>query len=279
MDTAGRTSSPTPEEVVRHYESGYEARRHETGGGKLDAARTQELMRRFLPSPPAVVRDVGGGPGGHACWLAREGYEVHLVDLVPLHIELALRASEDQPNHPLASISLADARNLPWHDGTSDVVLMFGPLYHLTDRADRLVALTEARRVLRDGGMLLGVGISRFASVLDGLFRGFLDDPAFQPIVEQDLQSGQHRNPTQHPNYFMDTFFHHPDELRTEVEEAGFSLPRVFGVEGPGVWLQNFDDHWENEERRVRMLQIASWLEAEPSLLGLSAHLLAVAQK
>ena len=60
MDTVGRSNSPTPEEVGLHYASGYEARRHETGGGKLDAAWTQELMRRFLPSPPALVRDVGG---------------------------------------------------------------------------------------------------------------------------------------------------------------------------------------------------------------------------
>ena len=59
MDTVGRSNSPTPEEVGLHYASGYEARRHETGGGKLDAARTQELMRRFLPPPPALVRDVG----------------------------------------------------------------------------------------------------------------------------------------------------------------------------------------------------------------------------
>ena len=124
MDTVGRSNSPTPGEVGLHYASGYEARRHETGGGKLDAARTQELMRRFLPSPPALVRDVGGGPGGHSCWLAREGYEVHLVDLVPLHVELARRASEDQPNHPLASIAAADARTLPWNEGTSDAVLL-----------------------------------------------------------------------------------------------------------------------------------------------------------
>ena len=199
--------------------------------------------------------------------------------MVPLHIELAQQASEDQPNHPLASISVGDARNLPWDDGTSDVVLLFGPLYHLTDRAERLVALGEARRVLRDGGIFLGVGISRFASALDGLFRGFLDDPAFQPIVEGDLQRGQHKNPTENPNYFMETLFHHPDELKAEVAEAGFSLIGVFGVEGPGVWLQNFDDHWNNEGRRERMLQVARWLESEAALLGLSAHLMVVAKK
>ena len=279
MHAGGRVNSPTAQEIARHYASGYEAKRLQTGGGRLDAARTQELMRRFLPSPPAVVRDVGGGPGVHACWLAREGHEVHLVDLVALHVELAIQASEDQPDHPLASIEVADARTLPWDDGTSDAVLLFGPLYHLTDRADRLVALMEARRVLRGGGILLGVGISRFASVLDGLFRGFLDDPAFQSIVEGDLERGQHRNPTEHPMYFMDTFFHHPDELGTEVMEVGFSLLGIFGVEGPGVWLQNLDDHWNNEERRGRMLQIARWLESEPTLLGLSPHLLVVAKK
>jgi SAM-dependent methyltransferase len=50
-----------------------------------------------------------------------------------------------------------------------DVVLLFGPLYHLTQRVDRLTALQEARRVLRSGGLLLAAGISRFASALDGL--------------------------------------------------------------------------------------------------------------
>jgi hypothetical protein len=48
---------------------------------------------RFLPASPAVILDIGGGPGGHACWLARHGYEVHLLDLSPLHVEMATVAS------------------------------------------------------------------------------------------------------------------------------------------------------------------------------------------
>lgn len=223
--------------------------------------------------------DVGGGPGGHACWLAKKGREVHLIDIVPLHVRLAREASGRQPDAPLASTDVGDARSLSWNDGTVDAILLFGPLYHLTDKADRLKAIQEAHRALKSGGVLLAVGISRFASTFDGLLRGFLKDPRFAEIVNQDLRDGQHRNPTSKPKYFMDAFFHHPDELRREIGEAGFASIAVYGVEGPGWLLGDFDRWWDSEEYRNRLLGIARGLETEPSLLGVSAHLSAVAKK
>jgi SAM-dependent methyltransferase len=158
-------------------------------------------------------------------------------------------------------------------------VVLFGPLYHLTDRVDRLEALREAHRVLRPGGTLLAVAISRFASALDGLCRGFLKDPQFAKIVRRDVIDGQHINRTGRPEYFMDTFFHHPDELRAEVTEAGFVAARVYGVEGPGWLVSDFNTWWDNSEYRDRLLQLARALETEPSLSGVSAHLMAVATR
>jgi ubiquinone/menaquinone biosynthesis C-methylase UbiE len=123
-----------------------------------------------------VIFDVGGGPGVYACRLAKQGYEVHLVDALPLHVEMARQASQAQPDAPLASIVVGDAHSLKRPDTSVDVVLLFGPLYHLTERADRLTALREAYRILRPCGILLAMGISRFASVLDGIRQGLLDD-------------------------------------------------------------------------------------------------------
>ena len=278
MTDSRGTRSPTPEAVATHYGSGYEANRLAQGTSQLEHERCRELLGRFLPAALATVYDIGGGPGGYACWLAQKGYDVRLIDITPLHVELARQASSRQPQAPVATMEVGDARALSWGDKTADAVLLFGPLYHLTDRADRVQALREARRVLRAGGVLLAAAISRFASALDGLARGFLKDPNFDRIVFRDLTDGQHRNPTGRPEYFMDTFFHHPDELRAEFADAGFAMAKIYGVEGPGWLLSDFDAWWQDGPCRERLLHLARTLEMEPSVLGMSAHLMAVAR-
>jgi SAM-dependent methyltransferase len=265
--------------MLAHYDAGIELPRLAQGAGQLEFTRTCEIIRRHFPPPPAVVLDVGGGPGVYACWLARVGYEVYLVDPVPLHIEQAREASRRQPDHPLAGAAVGDARRLDRLGGSTDAVLLMGPLYHLTERDDRLAAWREARRILKPGGVVLAAAISRFASTLDGLRLGLFDDPAFAAIAEQDLRDGQHRNPTGDPRYFTTTYFHRPEELRVEAEETGLSHQTTLGVEGPGWLLQDFDRWWEDEVRRQRLLAVARALEAEPALLGVSAHLLTVARK
>jgi SAM-dependent methyltransferase len=279
MTDSFESSSSLPPEVLEHYASGYESQRLLHGASQIELVRTQELVMRYVPPPPAVIFDVGGGPGVYACWLARQGYEVHLVDAHPLHVELARQASQAQPNTPLAGIKVGDARHLKRADASVDVVLLFGPLYHLNERADRLMALQEVHRILRPGGLLFGAAISRFASVLDGLRQGFFDDPAFVQIIERGLTDGQHRNPTNHPAYFTTAFFHDPKELEAEIQESGFLYERTLPIEGP-LWL--FPDvaaNFHDQSRREPFLRLVRRLELEPSLLGASAHLLAIARK
>lgn len=267
------------DDIISHYASGYEAERLKSQSGQLERERTRELLLRFLPTTPAVVLDVGGGPGDHACWLAKRGYQVHLVDVVPLHVEMAAAASRRQPDAPLASVKIGDARSLPWDGATVDSLLLLGPLYHLTERTDRQLALREAHRVLKPGGRLFAVGVSRFASTLDGLRRGFLKDVDFAEIVKRDLSDGRHQNHTANPQYFMDTFFHHPDQLLDEAREAGFAESKVYGVEGASWLVPNFDEWWENPEHRERLLESARALETEPSMIGISAHLMVVSRR
>ncbi len=268
-----------PIEIEQHYESVLEEKRLASGPYQLEKARTELLLARYLPAPPAVVLDVGGGPGVYALWLSAQGYQVHLIDPVPLHVEQALEASSKCPDHPIASVSVGDARRLEHPDESIDAVLLFGPLYHLAGRQDRLAALREAHRVTRAGGLALAVAISRFASLLDGLFHGLLEDPEFARIVERDLLNGQHRNPTGHPRYFTTAFFHLPEEFKSEIEDAGWRLEKLLPVEGPAWLLKNFEEHWQDTNRRERLLKAVQSLEEQPSLLGASAHLMAVARK
>jgi ubiquinone/menaquinone biosynthesis C-methylase UbiE len=266
-------------DIAAHCAQGVERNRLITWG-RLEAERTRELMARFLPSPPAVVLDVGGAEGAYALPLARAGYRVDLIDPVSTHVQVARVASERQAMAPLASAEIGDARALPADDGTVDVVLMLGPLYHLIETHDRAKALAEAHRVLRAGGLLLVAGISRFASTLDGLRTGAITDPIFEAIVQDDLRTGVHRNPDiqGRPEWFTHAYFHSPDVLCEEVRRSGFSDADVFAVEGPCV-SATINTDLDDPAARAAVLRAIERVEREPSLLGASPHLLAVATK
>ena len=261
-------------EIHRYYAAGQEAARLEAPFSRWEKVRTLDILGRFLPRPPALILDVGGAAGAYAFQLADMGYEVDLFDAVPLHIEQARERGANGERVP-RKFQVADARAIPCEDGVAGAVLFFGPLYHLTEREDRLQAIREAHRALHNGGVLLAVAISRFASALDGILRGFLRDPRFVPIVEQDLKTGQHRNETGNPEYFTTAFFHHPDELKMEMTEGGFRNPRLCAIEGP-VWTVREPD---TSEQRERLMATARAIESEPALLGASAHIMGIATK
>ena len=267
-----------PSEVVAHYEQGDEIRRLSSSLGQLEEIRIRELITRHLPPTPAVAYDVGGGPGSYACWLARGGYEVHLVDPVPLHVEQAAAASQAQSDYPVAELCVGDARHLDRPDDSVDVVLMLGPLYHLTEQNERIAALQESYRILRKGGIIFAVAISRYASTLHGMIDGNMD-PEFIKIASRDLREGQHRNPNEHPRYFTTAFLHRPEEFKSEIETAGFNLEGLFGIQGPAWLLQNLEEQWDDPNYRERLLHIARSLESEPSVIGVSAHIMAIARK
>jgi SAM-dependent methyltransferase len=255
----------------RHYLPGLERDRllDDERNPRLELVRSLELLERFLPPPPADVLDVGGGPGAYASRLAADGHRVTLVDLLPVHVDEAGR-------HGTFDARVGDARSLSEPDASFDVVLLMGPLYHLTEPEDRLAALKEAARVLRPDGRLIAVAISRFASLFDGLTRERRED-AFWKVIEDDLRDGQHRTPDpDRTEWFTTAFFHHPDELRNEVGSAGFHIDAVLGIEGPG-WL--VEHRWDDPKAQERLLFAARAVEAEPTLAGVSSHILLAARK
>ena len=255
---------------MAYYQRGRERSRLKTSS-RLEFVRTTELLERLLPPPPARVLDVGGGAGAYAVPLAEAGYEVVLVDAVPLHVEQARQAG-------VPSALVGDARKLDFADDLLDAVLLLGPLYHLLERRMRVCALREAARVLRPSGVVVAAVISRFASTLDGLHAGFLADARSERIVETDLATGHHENPDRTPGWFTTAYFHHPVELAREFDEAGCGTIEVFAIEGPTSGMADLDAWLDDSDQLATLLRAIRRVQSEPSLLGCSGHLLIVAR-
>ncbi|MBV2354372.1 class I SAM-dependent methyltransferase [Streptomyces sp. J2-1] len=243
-----------------------------TADGVLEMVRTQELLRRWLPPVPARVLDVGGGPGAHARWLVGDGYGVHLVDPVPRHLEQAEQVG--------ATVELGDARLLTAADGSFDVVLLLGPLYHLVERADRDRALAEAARVLKPGGLLAAAGINRYASLFEHAAFAHLHRPAMRESVGAILATQVHDG----KKAFTSAYFHSGAELGAEVRAAGFEETRVFGVEGPAWSMlaaaeRGTGGDFRDTDLFRSALTAARLAEPHPELLAAGSHLLALARR
>ncbi|HTK16631.1 MAG TPA: class I SAM-dependent methyltransferase [Acidimicrobiia bacterium] len=265
------------DEIRTYYEDDYdESQRITKGLNELELVRTREIIERHIPRGPLRVLDVGGGTGVHAKWLAELGHQVELVDPMPRHVAAAQTLADS--GLPITA-GTGDARRLSQVDDRFDAVLLLGPLYHLTERADRVQAWREALRVVKPGGVVIGAAISRFASLFDGIAADFFVNPDFRVIVEQDIATGQHRNPDRVHNWFTTSYFHLPQELEGEAAEAGAGIVGLFGVEGLAGWLPHLAGRWDDPVARELILFSIRATESEPSLGALSQHLLLVTRK
>jgi SAM-dependent methyltransferase len=144
-DPALVASEYADESRLRRRAAGY------AGAGTREDARIP-LVDAVVAAAPRNVLEVGCGWGELAEWIAREtGAEVVAVDLSPRMVELTSARGIDA--------SVADVQDLPFADGTFDLVVAAWMLYHVPD-LDR--GLAEIARVLRAGGTLVAATNSRF---------------------------------------------------------------------------------------------------------------------
>jgi len=219
---AGPTVSP---DILSHYTTKWDEskRLHSTVKGRLERERLRYFLAKYLPTAPARVVDVGGGPGVHASWLRSKGYQVDLVDPVPRHVEEATEAG--------IPAVLGDARCLPWEDRTFDVALLAGPMYHLPDEDDRALALREAVRVIRPDGLVAIIAINRAANLIGSAIANTL--LRRREIVEEILDDGHSAGNERLAN----AHYHRITQLRRELNDAGLRPVTVHGLTGPGGWL------------------------------------------
>ncbi len=240
---------------------------------RTEFAVTQRALREYLPPPPARILDCGGGPGRYAVELARQGYQVVLFDLSAGNLALAQEKAAE------AGVALTFEQGTAldlgcFTDGEFDAVLLMGPLYHLLEEAERRLALAEARRVLKPGGLLFTAFITRYAAHRDCAAR--YPDLLLTQRDDYDRILADGRLPPRDDGHtaFV-AYFAHPSEAAPLCQGAGFEVVTVLGVEGmvsaPETEINKLDgpawDAWTEVNWQVA---------ADPCIHGGVEHLLAL---
>lgn len=275
--------------VLAGYNAGIEKNRLRTGIGLIEFERTKEILLEELPKPPAVIYDIGGAYGEYAWWLASLGYEVHLFDLSETNIVMSAELAAEYSRVKLASVMVCDARSVPRPDKSADAVLLMGPLYSITEYEERILALKESNRLLKDSGILFSAALTPYSVLVSRLAvyhkedtkkRQELDDPAVISIIERALEDGCYINPEKKiASGLGSTHLHTAKALREELSIGGFDTVKVHGVMG-GAWLApNLDELLANEKTKAVLMKTVRMLDTHEEIIGLSGHLLAVSRK
>ena len=272
-------------DVLAFYNGGGEKNRLHTDLGLIEFERTKEILQEKITQNPAVIYDIGGGYGEYSWWLASLGHSVYLYDISEKNIEMAEEMVEKYSGYSLKTMEVADARKINQPDCSADVILLFGPLYHIVEYEERQNTLNECFRLLKPNGIIFTTAITRYSTILwaistFGIKHDFLCEKEFMEMIEREIEDGQHiKNGNSKYKGMGRSFFYLPDELEEELTKAGFKETDIYGVIGPAWLVPNIDEQWKDLTKREAILKTVRMLEKEKSIMGLSTHLLSMSKK
>ena len=170
-------------EILSNYYSAYDedgrlASRH----GQVEFLTTMRYIDRYL-TPGMRILEIGAGTGRYSHALAQRGYRVDAIELVEHNIEIF--KSKTLPDEPV-TVTQGNALDLSFiPDGTYDITLLLGPMYHLFTVEDQIQALSEAIRVTKKGGVIFAAYCNNDATIIQFCFqKGMLFREPYTTLID-----------------------------------------------------------------------------------------------
>jgi S-adenosylmethionine-dependent methyltransferase len=238
-----------------------------------------EMTKRHIAEvlgPKSEILDLGGGPGRYSFHYAALGHAVTLVDFTPANIAFAL-ARQDETGIRLRDCRVGDARGLPFlADESFDLVLCMGPLYHLTEAADRAATIDECRRLARPGGHIVFTFITKMAQSMCLIKEHPEEIAAWDRTLRMGIDTGL--NDTGFDTGFTEAFFVDPLEIEGMLRREDLEVLKIAGAEGFACQSEETLKSLDADSFR-RWVDLFFDYSTDRSTLGANEHLVAVARK
>ena len=249
------------QEVYRRVNE--DSRLNKSQAARVEFLTTVRYIEKYL-TPGAKILDVGAGAGEYSLYFARKGYQVSALELADANIAaFQAKMTEDDP----IDLVQGNALDLSRYESDSfDVVLLFGPLYHLHEEADKLRCIEEAKRVCKPDGKIFFAFISNDMVIL-----------TMQQCQDDYLMNGDYNKET----FRLDDFpfvFHTPDRCRELLSKGGIQICHEVASDGASELLQDLVNGLD-EASYQQYLRYHFYICEKPEFLGMSNHLLFVGEK
>lgn len=259
------------------YNKASEETRLDKGMGVFEFERIKVLIEKYIPSSSSKIIDVGGGTGKYSEWLAKKGHQVYLVEPVVKHIKLAKNRANKLKNK--YSVQLGESRKLDFPNNFADLIILHGPLYHLQKKEDRDLTISEAKRVVKKNGIILGFAINYTASTLVGLLNGLIHKKSFFKMCKEELTTGMHNPPDDFPWLLAEAYYHKPEQLKDEFINQKLTYINTYAVEGM-AWLdKEYFANMLNNKKKKLLLKLITITENDNYLLPFSPHMMIAVKK
>lgn len=246
--------------------------------GRLEYAMTMKKLLKHLPATGSVL-DLGGATGVYAFPLAEMGYQVYLADLSERLVEIARKKKAATSADNLISCNVVNAVDLSrYGDTTFDVVLLFGPLYHLLDEGERKQCIKEVYRVLKPGGLVFASFIpylSGSIAIVDRYF--FAPDQVGMDNLREVFASGKFINNANHG--FQEGYYPTSDEVVSLFEDHGFSTIHISSIRSFAYEKEDRLYSIQEPEMFEEMLRLLEETSERKEIIETCGHAMLISQK
>ncbi len=255
------------ENLIKYYNKFNEDKRLTHRHGIVEYTTAMKYIHEYLNkmNNPKII-DVGAGTGKYSIVLANEGYDVTAVELVKHNLK-TLEAKKSS-----VKTYLGNATNLSsFGDNSFDMVLLFGPLYHLINKEDKIKALMEAKRIVKKDGLIL---VSYYMNEYAIITHGFKDNNILKAIKNEEIDKNYHITPKQTDLYSMVRL----EDINELNELSDLKRIKILAQDGPSDYLRPIINNMDEETFNEYIKYHLSTCE-RPELLGASSHILDILKK
>lgn len=254
-------------ELEKYYNKFNEEKRLNSRHGQVEFITSMKYIHDCLAeNKNAKILDIGAGTGRYSVPLSEEGYDVTAVELVKYNLGILKKKNSAVKAYQGNALKLSR-----FPDETFDVVLLFGPMYHLYTFEDKYKALSEAKRVTRQGGTILVAYCMNEYSILT---YGFKEKHICECLKIGQVTEDFHVNAKEKDLYDYVRL----EDINDLNEAAGLTRIKIISPDGPANYMRQALNALSEEEFQAFLRYHLTTCE-RMDLIGAGAHTLDILKK